>query len=340
MDQIEANYKSNSNTHSTPAYSPNPLSPVIETKKQEQDDYRELSIPVDNEPSAGHRLALVPDEQFQSEIPAFASENLLHDSVTGEPILLLSLNTTAFSFTRARQQEPKPAEILDRAEQCTLKLAKLQLEDVMGGRAYKQFLAIGNALQGSSKRDHLTRNLQTNFETLLAQYWFTRRLRVASADNAQVCRDFLHAREPQMKALATEYLLVNAKAPQRASQLNLSHYFADSSYYANKYQGKLPLVSLSFLGATSSFVKHYRTPPPLKAANFNAPPQTCTLVHRAGFAVRKVDIEFLSVFINLLYEDLLSETKPVFSKKDVDRLLLHTDPECMFGETKYTGFHN
>ena len=83
MDQIEANYKSNSNTHSTPAYSPNPLSPVIETKKQEQDDYRELSIPVDNEPSAGHRLALVPDEQFQSEIPAFASENLLHDSVTG-----------------------------------------------------------------------------------------------------------------------------------------------------------------------------------------------------------------------------------------------------------------
>ena len=148
---------------------------------------------------------------------------------------------------------------------------------------------------------------------MLAQYWFTRRLRVASADHAQACRDFLREREPGMKKLATDYLL-DKKNAQRASQLQLSHHFADSSYYAKKYQGKLALASLSCLGQHSSFVRHYRTPPPMQTADYDAAPKSDTLVHRAAFAVRKVEIEPLRVFVNLLYEDLLSETKPVVAK--------------------------
>ena len=44
MNQIEANYKSNSNSHTNPDNSPTPLSPEQQTKKEEQDDFIEINI--------------------------------------------------------------------------------------------------------------------------------------------------------------------------------------------------------------------------------------------------------------------------------------------------------
>ena len=42
MEKIEESY--NSKSHSNPAYSPNPLQPEQQTKKEEQEDFIEISI--------------------------------------------------------------------------------------------------------------------------------------------------------------------------------------------------------------------------------------------------------------------------------------------------------